>query len=77
MLSFDFLEKGLRIVSPPYFVYGFLRKMFPNFMPKFHCLITFTSLLLALPLHWSIWVLQLFVSKVVTSQISKLTLSFY
>ena len=29
MLSFDFLEKGLRIVSPPYFVYGFLRKMFP------------------------------------------------
>ena len=28
MLSFDFLEKGLRIVSPPHFVYGFLRKCF-------------------------------------------------
>ena len=28
MLSFDFLEKGLRIVSPPLFVYDFSRKMF-------------------------------------------------
>ena len=28
MLNFDFLEKGLRIVSPSHFVYDFLKKMF-------------------------------------------------
>ena len=28
MLNFDFLEKGLRIVSPPHFVYDFSRKIF-------------------------------------------------
>ena len=28
MLNFDFLEKGLGIVSPSQFVYGFSRKMF-------------------------------------------------
>ena len=28
ILSFDFLGKGLGIVSPPQFVYAFLRKMF-------------------------------------------------
>ena len=28
MLNFDFLEKGLEIVSPPYFVYDFSRKVF-------------------------------------------------
>ena len=28
MLNFDFLEKGLAIVSVPYFVYDFSRKMF-------------------------------------------------
>ena len=27
MFNFDFLEKGLGIVSPPYFVYDFPRKM--------------------------------------------------
>ena len=40
MLNFDFLEKGLGIVSPPHFVYDFSRKMFfmsysingPNFI---------------------------------------------
>ena len=40
MLSLDFLEKGLQIVSPPHFVYGFSTKMFfmlysikpPNFI---------------------------------------------
>ena len=40
MLNFDFLEKGLRIVSPPLFVYCFSIKMFlmlycinrPNFI---------------------------------------------
>ena len=28
MLNFDFLGKGLEIVSHPHFVYDFLRKMF-------------------------------------------------
>ena len=28
MLNFDFLEKGLGIISPPYFVYDFSRKIF-------------------------------------------------
>ena len=28
MLNFDFLEKGLGILSPPYFVYDILGKMF-------------------------------------------------
>ena len=28
MPNFDFLEKGLRIVSLPHFVYDFSRKMF-------------------------------------------------
>ena len=40
MLNFDFLEKGLGIVSPPQFVYDFSRKIFlmlysitwPNFI---------------------------------------------
>ena len=40
MLNFNFLEMGLGLVSPPHFVYDFLRKMFqmpcsinrPNFI---------------------------------------------
>ena len=28
MLNLDFLEKGMKIVSPPHIVYGFSRKMF-------------------------------------------------
>ena len=28
MLNFDFLEKGLGIISPAHFVYGFLRNFF-------------------------------------------------
>ena len=28
MLNFDLPEKGLGLVSPPYFVYDFSRKMF-------------------------------------------------
>ena len=28
MLNFEFLEKGLGIVSPPHFVYDFSSKMF-------------------------------------------------
>ena len=29
MRNFDFLEKGLGMVSPPHLVYDFSRKMFP------------------------------------------------
>ena len=28
MLNFDFVEEDLRILSPPHFMYDFLRKMF-------------------------------------------------
>ena len=34
MLNFEFLEKGLRIVSPPHFMYNFSRKMFPKYSIK-------------------------------------------
>ena len=47
MLNFDFLEKGLGIVSQPHFVYNFLRTMFfyDIFyqLTKFHCLFAFAS----------------------------------
>ena len=44
MVSFDFLEKGLGIVSPTHFMYDFSRKMFlmlysitsPNFIVSMH-----------------------------------------
>ena len=57
MLNFDFLEKGPRLVSPPYFVDDFSRKnvshaIFPNFqipLTKFHCLIALTLLYFTLP----------------------------
>ena len=47
MLNFDFLEKGLGIVSLPHFVYDFSRKMFlvlysinwPNFIVKLSLLL--------------------------------------
>ena len=29
MLNFHYSEKGMGLVSPPHFVYDFLRKMFP------------------------------------------------
>ena len=46
MLNFDFLEKGLRIVSSPDFVYDFSRKIFlklysgisGNLVVKVNCL---------------------------------------
>ena len=42
MLNFNFSEKGL--VSPPYYVYDFSRKMFLMLqLAKFHCLIALTS----------------------------------
>ena len=44
MLNFDFLGKGLGIVSPPHFKYDFSRKLFIfYYLSKFHGLIAFTS----------------------------------
>ena len=45
MLNFDFLEKGLGIVSRPHFVHDFSRKIFLmlySTLTKFHSLIGFT-----------------------------------
>ena len=72
MLSFEFLEKCLGIVSPPYFVYDFQEKCFS-------CYILLTDQIslsdcLYFLRYWAICVLQWFVNQVVTSQILKLTL---
>ena len=40
-LNFDFLEKGLGIVSPIYYVHEFSGKMF-LMLYSIHCLIAFT-----------------------------------
>ena len=45
MPNVDFLEKGLGIVSPPHFVYGFSRKMFLML-----CYIDWSNLILSFPL---------------------------
>ena len=50
MLNFDFFEKGLGIVSLPYFAYDSSRKNFSCnvlLIAQFHCLITVIS--------WDIW----------------------
>ena len=43
MLNVSFSEKGLGLVSPPHFVYGFPRKMFFMLysLTKFDCRIVF------------------------------------
>ena len=64
MLNFDFLEKGLELVSPPYFMYDFQEKCFSSYI-----LLTDQMSLLDcfyLLRYWSICLLQLFVNQVVT-----------
>ena len=74
MLNFDFLEKGLRIVSLRHFVYDFSRKTFLSYIlltdqiSLFHCLYFLR--------YRTIRTLQLIVSQLVMSNILKLTLSF-
>ena len=68
MLNFDFLDKGLKIVSPAHFVYDFSTKMF--------LMLYSLSEQISLPEILPIYVLQLFVNQVVTTWILKLTLSF-
>ena len=58
MLNFD-LEKGLGIVSPPYFVYGFSRKIFLMLCILLTDQISLPDCLYFLG-YWSICVLQLF-----------------
>ena len=47
MLNFNFSEKGLGLVSPPYFGYDFFKKNVFHVtffeLTKFHCLIAFIS----------------------------------
>ena len=74
MLNFDILDKGLGIVSPAHYVYGFSTKMFLMLFSFNRPNVTvWMPLLLRC---WAIFVLQLFVNQVLTSWILKLTLSF-
>ena len=61
MLNFDFLEKGLGIVSPPHFMRDISRKMFP--MLQYILLTDQISLAdcLFFLRYWIIYVLQFFV----------------
>ena len=74
MLNFDFLDKGLEIVSPARFVYNFSTKMFLILYS-----INWPTFIAWLPLLLEILgniCLLLFVNQVVTSWILKWTLSF-
>ena len=65
MFNFDFLDKGLGIVSPAHFVYDFLIKTF-----LMTDQISLPGCLYFLR-YWAICVLQLFVNQVVTPWIFK------
>ena len=65
MLNFDFLDKGLGIVSPAYFVYDFSTKMFLSYILSTDQISL--SGCLYFVRYWAICVLQLFVNQVVTS----------
>ena len=73
MLSFEFLDKGLGIVSLTHFV--------DDFSTKISCYILLTEQIslsgcLYFLRYWAICVLELLVIQVVKSWISKLTLPF-
>ena len=70
----DFLDKGLGIVPPAYFVYDFLTKMF-LMLYSINWPISLPSCLY-FSRYWAICAWQLFVKQVVTSWILKLTLAF-
>ena len=69
MLNFDFLDKGLGIISPAYFVYDFSTKVFLMLLTD---QISLPGCLCFMR-YWAICVLQLFFNKVVTSWSLKLT----
>ena len=65
MPNFDFLDKGLGIVPPPHFVYGFSTKIFLMLYS-----INWQNFIVWLPLLLDIWairIMQVFVNQVVTS----------
>ena len=68
MLNFDFLDKGLRIVSPAHLVYAFSTKMFPSklLLVLYIDQISLSGCLYFLR-YWAICVFQLFINQVVTS----------
>ena len=68
MVNFDFLEKGLGLVSSPHVVYDFSTEMFLSFS-CYILLINQISLSNCLYFlrYWAIYVLQFFVSQVVNS----------
>ena len=70
MLNFDFLEKGLWIVSPLHFAFDFSKK-YLSFYILLIDQILLSDCLYSLR-YWAIYVLQLLVSQVVTSEILKL-----
>ena len=68
MVNFDFLEKGLGLVSSPHVVYEFSRKMFHSF--SCYVLLINQISLSNCPYflrYWAIYVLQFFVSQIVNS----------
>ena len=68
MLNFNFLEKGLGIVSPPRFCITFLENCFPYYvLLTDHNIFSDCHSFLR---YWAKYVLQLFVSQVVTYKCS-------
>ena len=66
MLNFDFLEKGLEIVSPPHFVYDFSRNIFLACYILLNDKIPLSNWLYFLR-YLGIYALQLIVSQILTS----------
>ena len=73
MLNFDFLEKGLGIVSPPHVLYDFFQDKFFSSYILLTDQFSWSDCLYFLK-YCAICVLQLFVNQVVTSKILKLIL---
>ena len=65
MLNFDFLEKGLRIDFPPYFVFDFSRKMFLMFILSTDQ-VSLSNCFYFMR-YWAKYVFQLFVSQFLIS----------
>ena len=67
MLNFDFSDKGLGVVSPAYFMFDFLAKIF-LMLYSINWHISLSGCLYVVK-YWEISVLQLFVNQAVTSWI--------
>ena len=71
MLNFDFLDKGLVMVSPAHFVYDFSIKISSCYILLVHKISLHGCFYILR--YWAVCVLQLFVIQVVTLWILKLT----